>query len=334
MYYDFTQLLSHKRPYSVCVGVRSVGKTYRFTKYGIKLGLEQKCKAFVWIRRYQDDIDELKQTFFDDMIANDEFPEWRFDCVAKQLMATNKETGERFCIGEFLALSQAQRAKSSPRPTVKIIVFDEFMSESEKYLTNEVLSFYSIVYSVFRTERQVRVFMLANAVSVINPYFSEWGIRSIDKQFTVTDNVVIENCDGGEFQEQAHNSSFGKSVVGSRYSEFALDNKFLLDDLTGIDKKPSGESYIYCNLKLHNLMIGVSAVNGLWYFEKAKDLQQRCYTVYVDDAQSGGSIFLEKTNWQLIRYLANQFASGYTLFESLEIKNEIILMARLIIKNF
>lgn len=333
-YYDGATLLSYKRPYSVCVGLRSVGKTYWFTRYAIKIALKQHSKAFVWVRRYQDDIDEIKSTFFDDMIANNEFPDYEFECRGNKLSAISKSNGEKFEIGELLALSQAQRAKSSPRPTVKLVVFDEFMSESAKYLTNETLSFYSIIYSIFRTERPVRVVMLSNAVSIVNPYFTEWGIKSIEQTFTKTGNVVVENCDGGEFLEQAKNSSFGKSVEGTKYSDYAIDNKFLLDDSTGIAEKPKGENYIYCNLRLHGVMISATVINGLWYFEKAKDLQQRCYTVYVDDAQTGQAIFLEKTNWNLIRYLANQFASGFTMFENLEIKNEIVLLARLVIKNF
>lgn len=337
-YYNASPVLSYKRPYTIVVGVRSIGKTYRFTKLCIKKALEQRSKAFVWVRRYQDDIDDIRTTFFDDMSQNNEFPTFTFNVKGNIMSATEKESGERFVIGEFIALSQAQRKKSSPRPSVKLVVFDEFLAEDGRYLTNEVNAFYSICYSIFRTERPVRAVLLANAVSIINPYFAEWGITNVDKRFTSTANVVVENCDDASFRKYAKQSSFGKSVEGSDYAQYAIDNKFLLDDNSNVDETESNSFKPHLNLRLHGVVLTLYLTSdNRWYFARAKDLSLKCYTIYVEDSLNSTAIFINKTDdayKKIVKYIASEYAKGNCFFDSLEVKNEIVLLSRLIIKNF
>lgn len=331
-YYDGGQLLSHKLPFSMVVGIRSVGKTYWFTRYAIKLGLQQKSKAFVWIRRFIDDVDEIRPTFFDDMMINNEFPEWKFEVKGSLAYAINRKTEEKFVIGEFMALTEHQRKKSSPRPTVKIVVFDECLTE-DRYLKDEVQKLFSITYSVFRTERQVRVILLSNAVSTVNPYFDMFGITNIEKNFTKTERIVVENCDYAEFREYAKQSSFGKLVEGTRYADYAIDNKFLLDDFTDVKPMPDGLRDYSLNVKLNGILIGMWIVNGIVYFGNATEPTRQTYTMYVEDAKLGGAIYLDKKH-EIFKFIANNYANGSCLFETINIKNEIVLVARAILKNF
>src|SRR5699024_8157369 len=62
------------------------------------------------------------------------------------------------------------------------MIFDEFQSETNHYCDNEIVKFISIHTSVARgggkQVRYVPVYMIANPVSIINPYYIEMGISS------------------------------------------------------------------------------------------------------------------------------------------------------------
>ena len=89
MFYSSHQILTYKRIYNIIVGERGVGKTYNFTKLGIAEGIKTKQKSFVWVRRYEADIDDIKGDFTKDMEANNEFPNYTFECIKGNIIARN-----------------------------------------------------------------------------------------------------------------------------------------------------------------------------------------------------------------------------------------------------
>src|SRR5699024_223926 len=79
--------------------------------------------------------------------------------------------------------------------------FDEFQSESNHYCPNEVSKFISIHTSIARGQgkqiRYVPVYMMSNAVSLLNPYFSALGVSSrlrADTRFLRGDGWVLEKA--------------------------------------------------------------------------------------------------------------------------------------------
>lgn len=58
---------------------------------------------------------------------------------------------------------------------VNLIVFDEFVLENNGYLKNEITKFESVLRSICRGKgkqvRDVPVYMLANYVVLLNPYY-------------------------------------------------------------------------------------------------------------------------------------------------------------------
>lgn len=330
-FYDATQLLSYKRPVSIVVGIRGVGKTFKFTQLCIKEAIETKSLSFVWLRRTHEEIKKIKVRFFEDMIANKVFPDYKFKVHGNDMFAINKSTNETFIIGTFMALSTEAQYTGTPFPNVKYLVFDEAMT-SGKYINDEVFHLFHIIDTIFRN-RPVRAILLGNAFSISNLYFEHFGVKDLSKQFTSGDKFVIENCSYEEFQEYRKQTQFGQLVSGDTYEKFAIMNEFLLDDKFNVMPMPDGErTYLGFNLKLKNMLIGCWLVNGLLYFGQSQKYGKN-YTIYVDDAKNGDAIWLEKSH-NHIKFIAHEYANGRCMYETINIKNMIVLLARQVIRNY
>jgi hypothetical protein len=330
-YYDASQLLSFKRPFSIVVGIRGVGKTFKFTQLCIQESLANKSMAFIWLRRTQEEIKKIKLRFFDDMIANNLFPDWQFKVLGNDMYATNKTTKDKFIIGTFMALSTESQYTGTPFPNVKYLIFDEAMT-SGRYVNEEMFHLLHLIDTIFRN-RPVRTILLGNAFSMSNLYFEHFKINDLSNQFTSGENFVIENCSYKEFQSFRKETQFGKLISGGDYEKFALMNEFLLDDKYNVIAMPKGEvSYLGFNLKLGNQVIGCWLVNGLLYFGQSEKYG-RNLTIYVEDAKNGESTWLEKSH-PTIKFIGKEFVNGRCMFETMNIKNAIVLFVRQVIRNY
>lgn len=323
MYYSSQKIKTYNRLYNLIVGLRGVGKTYHFTKQIIDMSLREKKCCGVWLTRLIKHADKIKKEWWSDL--QDSYPQYQFFNLGYKIYAKHLESKELICVCEIGAISDYLNFKGVPRPSVKIIVFDEFMVEGEgEYLTNELPHFLNICDSIIRTRNNVRVFLLGNACSMINPYFEYFGIKGD----TLTNNFikgqhdsVLENCDYEEFKKYRENSKFGKSIENTKYGSYAIDNKFYLDNLDDI-KELKGVGRVCLQLILHNNLISVKEYNGLLYFDSSKDLSYKTYTIYPNDCKLNGAYLLSKNN-PIVCNISDYFLRGACLFKNLKIKNEI-----------
>lgn len=327
IFYDFSSLLSYKCLYNICTSVRGIGKTYNITKRCIKLGIEQKKISFVILVRYKEDIDDIKNSWWS--IVEHLFEGYTFFTLRKTIYCKDNKTGDRFPIGEFIALTQYARAKKTPRPYVKYIVFDEFLNEDNDYLKDEVNKFLNICDSIIRLRDNVRVILISNTISILNPYFDYFGFTKFDKQFQRGEHdSILEFNAGEEFIKVRKKTKFGSSIDNTKYGDFSLNAKFMLDDTTNVMEKPKGSSthYLY-SIVLDNLPISCYLVNNIMYVSNNRDITRKAYTPYVNDAKTTNALFVEK-NFKFFREISKYFMSDKMIFETLEIKNAIINFVR------
>ena len=76
-YWNIDRTLTHNVLFYVIVGNRTAGKTYGCKKKGIN-NFIKKGEQFAYVRRYEKDLKESLPTFFDDIIKNNEYPEYEF----------------------------------------------------------------------------------------------------------------------------------------------------------------------------------------------------------------------------------------------------------------
>lgn len=320
MWYDKQMLLSHNKIMNMVLSNRGGGKTFHFTRWGID-DYKKTGHQTVWVRRYQTELDE--------MLTNGKF----FDAV-REYYPDDELTIEGnlgYVNGEvafyFIALSTSRQLKSNNYPHVNKIIFDEFIIDKGRitYLKSEVEVFLDLYETVARTRDNVRAVLLANSVTVVNPYFLFWNIKpDTEKRFTVQGQVCVELFTDSDFVDMKKRSRFGQLVAGTRYSGYAIDNKWLLDTDTFIeDKSPKAEFML--GMKYNGIMYGfwVDYHKGLIYVNRQFDPSSySLYCLNKDDHEANLLLIKSLSDSKRVQRIVFAFRNGLLRFSDMQVKNQ------------
>ena len=314
-YYDINKTLSKQRLFNFVIGARGCGKTYAFKKRVIENFLKR-GEQFVYIRRYETEFPSAEvRNFFDDVA--DEFPDVQFKAW-NGLFRINDSIA-----GWYIALSKAVMLKSSPFPDVTLIGFDEFIIETGvyHYLPNEVRSFLD-AYNTISRDRDVTVLFMSNAITMANPYFIYFDIKFENKQTVwLSKFISVELVQNKEYQEHISNTKFGQLIANTEYGRYAMQNNFLLDTDTFIERMPQGCSYL-CTFILNGKDIGfyVNADGTAWYLSQKVDKTcPRLYTLDIENHTEQTSLIARHNIY--VSNMLNSFCNGSLRFDTQQTKN-------------
>lgn len=323
MWYDKSQLLSHNRIMNMVLSNRGGGKTFHFTRWAID-DFKKTGRQCVWVRRY-----ETEFTGDNGILLNGKF----FDAVREYYpndeLTIEGHTGlvnGKVCI-HFIALSTSRQAKSNNYPLVNKIVYDEFIIDKGRvtYLKNEVEVFLDLYETVARMRDNVRAVLLANAISIVNPYFLFWNIKpDTTKRFTVKGQVCVELFTDADFIKQKKGTRFGQLVAGTRYSDFAIENKWLLDNQTFIETKTKKAEFM-TGLKYNGIMYGfwVDYDAGKIFVNRQYDpYSYALYTLTKEDHEANLLLIKSLADSRHIQKIVFAFRNGLLRFEDMQVKNQ------------
>lgn len=231
-WYSFQKVCSYNAVINMILGARGFGKTYgakvRAVKKFIKYGEE-----FIYLRRYKTEL-ETKAMFFTDF--KNEFPDWDFRVhgfEAQIASASTRKDEKRVwrTMGYFMALSAGVTKKGGAYENVTTIIFDEFIIEKGvyHYLPNETKALLDFYSTIDRGQDKTTVFMLANSVSIMNPYFLDWEIRPTEDTdlIRIRDGFIVAHFPKSkDFTESIQRTRFGRFNMDSEYEKYALGNNF------------------------------------------------------------------------------------------------------------
>lgn len=255
-YYSYNKVLSCNGTYNFIVGGRGLGKTFGIKVKAVKDWL-RKGEQFIYVRRYTKELAKARATFFADIAHL--FPKHQFRIHGDQAQIANLDTDPKaknawVTIGYFVALSTGQSQKSVSYPKVTKIIFDEFIIEKGKvqYLPNETVVFNNFYSTVDRWQDRVKVFFLANSVSIMCPYFIQYEIEP-DKADAAglirkLDNFIVCHFpDSKMFAQSVFQTKFGKFIKESdeEYADYAVGNVFSDNGKGLISPKDSKARYTY-----------------------------------------------------------------------------------------
>lgn len=266
MWYDVNKTLSHNCLLNFIVGQRGVGKTFSCKKRVINNFLK-KGEQFIYLRRYDTELKkDMIERFFDDVM--DWYPDTEFK-VSKGCFYIDGHLA-----GYYIPLSKSAQYKSVPFPLVSMIIYDEFIIDQGliRYLPNEVTSFNEF-YSTVARLRDVTVFFLSNAITFTNPYFLYFDLKLQQGQTIVKKgDILLELVANDEYAEKASTTRFGKIIAGTEYGKYAIQNEFLRDTETFIEKMPESCIYLF-TLKAGERSFGVynCMANECWYVSESID---------------------------------------------------------------
>lgn len=231
-HYDGGQAISYNALFSFIIGGRSIGKTYYFKRKCVKDFINKK-RQFIYLRRYKEELQKTIKTFFNDIAW--EFPGHSFD------IKSNKFYIDGEVAGYYFPLSTSHILKSMSFPDVFTIIFDEFIIDKSAYhyLPKEVNAFLNF-YDTISRDRDIKVYFLANAITMTNPYFLYFNIGLPKKppfELSHNGNILLEYVSSAKFAENRRRTRFGQLTQDTEYGDFSFNNKFLLDNYDFIERK-------------------------------------------------------------------------------------------------
>lgn len=334
-FYDGGRMLSYRKHVNIIMGHRSTGKTFWAKKRAIQKKIK-KNKGTVWVRRYKTELksDKLKKFFVDIEIANKErvekgkkpwFPVDTKFTVKGYVAYLN---GSPFI--QFIPLSVASTFKSVPFDDCDDVYFDEFIVDKSniRYLPNEVETFFEF-FMTFMRERfdDVFVYMLANAISSVNPYFLYFGIQMRNKEFTFdkSGELLVQNFKSNQIIEEFKNSWFGNLMKDTDYFAYAVENEFLRDNDKFIEKRTKSSTF-RCAIFYKGQYFGfwVDFKTGIMYASKKYDPSSlNIYTLTREDQSVNMLLIRNKSNTYISEILF-EFQVGALRFEDQRVKTHIL----------
>lgn len=248
-YYDGTKLLSmldlngNKPEIYLCTTNRTGGKTTYFTRLCVNRFFDKKEK-FCLVYRYNYELDDCAEKFYKDISG--------LFFRGTQMTSKRRAAGifhelfiDDIACGYAVSLNSADQLKKYSHlfSDVKRMMFDEFQSETNHYCADEIRKFISVHTSIARGQgeqiRYVPVYMCANAVSIINPYYVEMGISNRlkdDTKFLRGDGFVLEQGFVESASIAQKESGFNRAFAKNDYVAYSSECVYLNDNKAFVEK--------------------------------------------------------------------------------------------------
>lgn len=339
IFWDINRTLTHNMLVNVIVGNRGGGKSYGAKKRAIDNFIKH-GEQFGYIRRYKDDLKKPMEQFFKDIAW--EYPEHEFKIESDKFMIRMRPENpkqkwtEKDIAGFGFALSTASNKKSIAYPDITMLIFDEFLIEkgNQRYLSGEpekLLNLYETVARPGTGHKRVVLFLLANAISITNPYFLYWNLKmpkKADKNGKYiwkhpSRPILVEDVRNQAFIDKKKNTEFGQLVEGTAYADYSIENKFLLDNDTFIERKGQKARY-YFTFIYKEKQFGVWAdfnEGKMWVSEDIDPSYILVYALTLKDHKPNTMFLKTKGRSGHFKTFIDNYKTGNVYFENMNIKN-------------
>ena len=339
MYWNLRRTLTHNMLINVIVGNRGGGKSYGAKEWAIDDFIKN-GNQFGYIRRYKDDLKEPMIQFFKDI--EHKYPDYEFKVDSKYFYmrlkpADEKEKWtEKDIAGYGFTLSTANNKKSISYPKITTLIYDEFLIDkgNQRYLPNEPIALLNLYETIARPgtdHPRVILFMLANALTITNPYFLFWDLKMPTKQDKngkwiwkhPTRPILVEDVRNEKFIDRKKNTEFGQLIDGTTYAGYSIDNKFLLDNDTFVEHRTPKARYYFTFVYMeHTLGVWADFNEGKMFVSKAIDPSYPLvYSITMKDHKPNTMFLKNKSRAGHFRMFLENYKIGNVRFESVNIKN-------------
>lgn len=345
LFYDPSFILAHKRAWNFLLGTRVGGKSF-----GIKLNAlttfidgkkdGRKDCLFALLNRKVDDVKLTSAGFFDDVLdiyfSNQDTMEFK--------MATNG-FGRYYFNGELCGYSMCIKhyvryKKMAELQTIENIIMDEFLSEDGDYLKGEVDMVRNIYTTIARgggkfVRKNVYMYFISNTVSMHNPYFEQFPEIKRDFKFNtkrlVREKFVLEIFHNENASKAIRESDFGKSIEGTEYASYIMDNKFYLDNTEFVEIVPGEKRYVM-NVIMGGKYFAIyhSEKKSVFYVSEKVDKSRE--TICFDNADHDINYIMVAQNESMIKHFKKLYQYNCFRFENLSCKIMFLTMIKMLKK--
>ena len=322
MYYSYNKVLSYHAMVNFILGERGVGKSYNLKTYLLNK-FKKKGKQFIYLRRYDT---ELKKSLKDDEFFKDVGNDPMFTDDEFYVRGEKLYMNDKVC-GYAIPLSKASIYKSVPFPDVDTIMFDEFLIDNATYhyLPDEPEKLLDFIETVGRL-RDIQVFCLGNSISIVNPYFDYFNISlpyNNDIKTFKNGLILINYIRNEAYRKVKKESKFGTLIDGTKYGEYAIDNKFLKDNNNFIRKKnPNSKFFFNIIINSHTYGVWMDYDSNDMYISKQHNDNHPVTITFNYKDHSENTIML-KSKSVFFQNLVSHYMNGNLYFDNITIKSDI-----------
>lgn len=343
VYYDGTKLLSmldldgNRPEIYICTANRTAGKTTYFARMEVNRFL-RRGEKFMLIYRFNYELDNCADKFFKD-IGGLFFSEYHMSSIKRArgiyhdlyLLYPNAE--EPVHCGYAIALNNADQIKKMSHlfSDTKSMMFDEFQSETNHYCPDEVSKLISVHTSVARGQgemvKYVPIYMIANPVTMINPYYTALDIAgrlNENTKFLKGHGYVMEQGFNENASEAIKGSGFNRAFEQDKYVAYSAQGVYLNDSKSFIEK-PEGKSKYLTTLKCDGREYAIRAFYeaGVVYCDDHVDETYKGKISVTTEDHNINYVML-KANDMFIQQLRWYFDRGCFRFKDLRCKNAVL----------
>lgn len=330
-YFSLKPFLDKGKFFNMIATERGFGKTYAVKRY-VMFEFLKKGAKFIYLRRRKPELKRIRQ-FWDDLAQN--YPEYKFEVKGWDFFIDGQHCGQALLLNRF------QDYKSSPFPDYETIIFDEFIREKVEgvgYLPNEVECMMNLCDSILRDRKNNKVFLLANSISIVNPYYIEFQIninlnskyqQSYIQEMNKYVVCYIQRKDSETIEKERNDdtkSDFRKMVDLMNYGRMANNNEFVADDKTFIENR-SKNSLFKFQIILNGKYYGVwndKRTQLLFISERTDRTTKRSFCFDPKDKKEKDILIRKFTDSYQTLMLSNKFKKDQLRFESQNVKSEMI----------
>lgn len=342
-YYDGTKLLSLKDldgntpEIFMVTSNRTAGKTTYFNKLVFNKFLKKGSK-FMLVYRFKYELDDCASKFFKD-IQGLFFQEYE---LFSKKMATGiyhelftRKLGEENALscGYAISLNSADQLKKLSHffSDTDCMLFDEFQSETNSYCPNEVEKFVSVHKTVARGQgkmnRYVPVYMCANPVTILNPYYVEMDISTRltnDVKFLRGHGFVLEQGYNKAADLAQKESGFNAAFSKNRYIAYSSEGSYLNDSMAFIEQ-PVGKGRYLATIRYKGCEYAIRSFDtlGIIYCDNKPDNTYPNKIAVTTDDHNVNYVML-KNNEIFIMNMRYFFEQGCFRFKDLKCKEAIL----------
>lgn len=349
IYWDIYRTLTHNALFNFIIGNRGGGKSFGVKEFVLK-NFIKRHEQFAYVRRYKNDLSDSINTFFKDVIIK--FPNYEYKVDGVKLYFREKvdvsdieDKKEREEIlkwkdsdicGYGFVLSTASNKKSISYPDITTIMFDEFLLEkgNQRYLKNEVTAFLNLYETIARPgsgHKRVISFLLANAITITNPYFLYFDLKLPNKKDKndkwiwkhPTKSILVEDVKIEEFIKKKKETEFGNIISDTTYSDYSIENKMLYDNDTFIEKRSKRSIYFFTfTYKEFTFGVWVDYHEGkIWVSKKYDKDYHYNYSITIEDHKPNMLLLKDRNRCGRFRIFLDNYKVGNVYFEDVQIKN-------------
>ena len=336
-FYDPSFIMAHKKAWNFLLGNRNAGKSFAYKKILLENYLKNKdtrkdCK-FMLLFRKVDSVKLVAPFFFQDVLDL-KYPKMKLEYKAVvngfgRFTLNGEICGYACCIKNYQMLKPMAEVQ-----TVEYILFDEFLTENNDYLKNEADMVRNIYSTVARgggqfIREKVAMFFVSNTVSMQNPYFAEFPqIKSDFKYNTkrlVRDIFTLEIINNEEAVNAIMSTNFGKSLEGTDYGNYIMNNSFYNDNNKFIEHVDGIKNYVVTiTMGGKDFAVYQSLAKGLFYVSQKIDPSYQKYVFDNDDHNINYIMISKRENF--IKDLERMYKHDAVRFENLECKMMFLVL--------